>query len=115
MQKKLTCIICPRGCSLSVSINGEEILVEGQSCPRGKTYAEDECTHPTRTVTSTVRVKNKPNTMVSVRTSLPIPKEKIFDAMEIIRKSEATAPIHIGDVLIPDVFGADIIATKEIL
>lgn len=115
MQKSLTCIICPRGCSLNVTMNGNEILVEGQSCPRGKTYAEDECTHPMRTVTSSIRVKNKPNTMVSVRTSAPIEKDKIFDAMSIIRKAEAVTPIHIGDVLIPDVFGADIIATKEIL
>lgn len=115
MQKSLTCIICPRGCSLEVTINGDEILVEGQSCPRGKTYAIDECTHPMRTVTSSIRVKNRPNTMVSVRTSAPIPKDKIFEVMESIRKAEAITPIHIGDVLLSNVFDADIIATKEIL
>lgn len=114
MQRKLTCIICPRGCQLTVDIEDSEITVNGQSCPRGKTYAINECTHPMRTVTSTVRVENKQNTMVSVRTADPIPKDKIFEAMEIIRSTTVSTPVHIGDVIIPNVFGTDIIATKEI-
>lgn len=115
MQRKLTCIICPRGCQLTVDIEGSDITVSGQSCPRGKTYAVNECTHPTRMVTSTVRVKDKQNTMVSVRTADPIPKDKIFKVMEIIRSTSVSTPVHIGDVIIPNVFGTDIIATKEIL
>ncbi len=115
MQRKLTCIICPRGCQLTVDIEGSDITVSGQSCPRGKTYAVNECTHPTRTVTSTVRVKDKQNTMVSVRTADPIPKDKIFKVMEIIRSTTVSTPVHIGDIIIPNVFGTNIIATKEIL
>ena len=115
MQRKLTCIICPRGCELTANINGDEIEVSGQSCPRGKAYAVDECIHPMRTVTSTVRVSDKENTMVSVRTAAPIPKEKIFEVMEIIRGTEVKSPVKIGDVVVSDVFGTDIIITKDIL
>ena len=68
-----------------------------------------------RTVTSIVRVSNRVDTMVSVKTSAPIPKEHIFDAMEIIRNLTAEAPVHMGDILCPAVFGADVIATKDIL
>ena len=52
--------------------------------------------------------------MVSVKTSAPIPKESMFEAMKMIREAKAKAPIAIGDVLLADVFGADIIATKNI-
>ncbi|MBR5295299.1 MAG: DUF1667 domain-containing protein [Clostridia bacterium] len=114
-MKNLTCIICPRGCGLTVKEEGDNLLVSGNLCPRGEKYAIEECTHPTRTVTSFVRVENRENTMVSVKTSLPIPKESMFEAMKKIRSTTVKAPVVIGDVLISDVFGADIIATKNIL
>ena len=30
MKRELTCIICPRGCSLTVDINGDDITVSEQ-------------------------------------------------------------------------------------
>jgi CxxC motif-containing protein len=69
----------------------------------------------TRTVTSIVRVANREDTKVSVKTSCPIPKENIFDVMENIRAASVDAPVKIGDVIIHDLFGADVIATKDII
>lgn len=115
MTRDMTCIICPRGCALKVEINGDNITVTGNSCPKGKQYATDECTNPTRTVTSSVRVDNREDIMVSVKTENPIPKDKIFDAMKLIRAKSVTAPIHIGNTVIENVFGTDIIATKNIV
>lgn len=115
MKKELTCIICPRGCTLTVEIEGDNVKVSGNACPKGEQYGIDECTAPTRTVTSIVRVANREDTMVSVKTSNPIPKDKIFDIMKEIRKASVQAPVKIGDVVISDLYGADIIATKEIL
>ena len=115
MTRDMTCIICPRGCALKVEINGDNITVTGNSCPKGKQYAIDECTNPTRTVTSSVRVDNREDIMVSVKTENPIPKDKIFDAMKLIRAKSVAAPIHIGDTVIENVFGTDIIATKNIV
>ena len=114
-MKNLTCIICPRGCGLLVEETKDGLKVSGNLCPRGEKYAIEEYTHPVRTVTSFLRVNNRENTMVSVKTSNPIPKEKMFEAMEKIRKTTVSAPIKIGDVLIPDVFGSDVVATKNIL
>lgn len=113
-MRNITCIICPRGCGLTVEEGNDGLKVQGNICPRGEKYAIEECIHPTRTVTSFIRVDNRHDTMVSVKTSAPIPKEKMFEAMKMIRSTKATAPIAIGDVLIADVFGADIIATKNI-
>ena len=43
-MKKLICIICPRGCPLE--IDESTLEVRGNSCPRGKIYAESELTQP---------------------------------------------------------------------
>ena len=113
-MRNITCIICPRGCGLTVEETADGLKVLGNVCPRGEKYAIEECTHPVRTVTSFIRVDNRDDTMVSVKTSAPIPKESMFEAMKMIRSAKAAAPIAIGDVLIADVFGADVIATKSI-
>lgn len=113
-MKQLTCIICPKGCALTVTEEKDGLAVAGNLCPRGKNYAIEECTHPTRTVTSFIRVENRPDTMVSVKTSCPIPKEEMFAAMEKIRAARVNAPVKLGEVILKNVFGADVIATKTI-
>lgn len=114
MKRNLTCIICPRGCTLSVDMDNDDITVTGNSCPKGKQYAIDECTNPTRTVTSSVNVWNRDNTMVSVKTEKAVPKDKIFEVMKYIRSKNAIAPIRIGDIIIKDIYGTNVIATKNI-
>ena len=114
MDRELVCIICPRGCALHISEEGGELCVSGNACNKGKQYAIDECTHPMRTVTSIVRVSNREDTMVSVKTAAPVPKENIFDVMQLIRAAEVNAPISAGEIILSDVFGTQIIATKSI-
>ncbi len=113
--RELTCIVCPRGCSLvaELSDNGEVISVSGNLCPRGKTYAIDECTNPMRTVTSTVRCKN--GSVVAVKTAANVPKSRVFDVMEAINSITAPDTVCIGDVIISDVCGTgvDVVATAN--
>jgi CxxC motif-containing protein len=111
MKRELTCIACPLGCSLVVTLEGKSVLsVEGNTCPRGKEYAINECTAPKRTVTTIVRCEN--GELISVKTSKPIPKEKVFEAMEIINSTVARLPLTVGDVIISDLFGSDVVATQ---
>ena len=112
-MKELTCIVCPRGCRLKVDDNME---VTGNACPRGKMYAINELTHPTRTITSSIRVSNRPYTLVSVKTSNPVPKDKIFAIMKEIDKLSVQAPTQIGQVVKANILGldSDIIITKNI-
>lgn len=114
MKRQLTCIICPRGCSLTVDTDTDPVTVTGNACPKGAQYGMEECTHPVRTVTAVVRVANRQDTMVSVKTEHPIPKENIFDCMEQIRQTTVNAPVRIGDKILTDIFGTNIIATKDI-
>ncbi len=115
MDKNLICIICPKGCYLQVKQETDTLKVLGNACPRGEKYAIDECTNPTRTVTSIIRVSNRKETMVSVKTKDPIPKSKIFELMNIIRNTQVNAPIKIGDTICDNIFGTQLIATKEII
>ena len=112
MKKELTCIACPLGCNLIVTLDGKAVIsVEGNTCPKGKDYAINECTAPVRTLTTTVCCNN--GELVAVKTSKPIPKEKLFDAMEIINSTVAKLPVRVGDVIISDLFGSSVVATQE--
>ena len=115
MIRELTCIVCPRGCQLKVELDekGAVLNVEGFTCPRGKQYAVDECTHPMRTITSTVRAAN--GEPVPVKTNRTVPKELMFDCMKEINRASVTLPARIGDVVIPDILGtgADVVVTAN--
>lgn len=115
-MRELTCIGCPIGCALTVQIRNGEILVSGNTCPRGEKYAQDEIVCPKRMVTSTVALVGGEINRVSVKTEREIPKERIMDCMEEIRSACAHAPIRIGDVVIADCAGTGVrvIATKNV-
>ncbi len=114
MEKNLICIICPRGCAMTVRGEAGSLSVIGNTCPKGEEYAIHECTNPMRTVTSTVRVANRKDTMVSVKTAAPVPKDKMMAVMELLRQTRVNAPVAIGDVVLTDVFGTQIIITKAV-
>ena len=82
---------------------------------RGAKYGEEECTHPTRTLTTTMKVEGRD--MVSVKSAAPLPKEHLFDYMKLINEVPLKAPVHIGDVVLRDIggTGVDIVATKSVL
>lgn len=111
--KKLTCIECPIGCDVEVSLEkGKVVSVKGNSCPRGKSYAENEVVCPKRVVTSSVRAIN--GEMVSVKTDNPIPKTEIFAVMEIVNKTICPLPVKIGDVLVENITdGVNLVATTN--
>lgn len=122
MKKELTCIICPMGCHLeadcATAFDGslEIRSVSGNTCPRGEKYARAELTHPERTVTSTVVLKNGRYRRLPVITSGPIPKERIFDVMKEIHQVSVCAPIKIHDIIIENVcgLGVDLVASRSI-
>lgn len=114
--RRLTCIVCPRGCELTVTLtktDGTRTVesVTGNLCPRGMTYAIDECTHPTRTLTTTVRTTD--GGVVAVKTETPIPKESLFTAMAAVNALIVPTPVHVGDVLAENIAGSRLVATGE--
>lgn len=117
-KRELICVSCPIGCAITVEFddNGEIVSVTGNTCKRGDSYARQECTHPERMLTSTVKVEGGRLLVVPVKSSVPVPKEMLFDCMKEINKVTVKAPVHIGDVVLSNILdtGADIVATNEV-
>ena len=91
--------------------SGKFISVSGNLCPRGKKYAENECTNPMRTLTTTAKCSD--GSVVAVRSEGAIPKDKLFEAMERVNSIKVALPVSVGDVLIEDFFGTKLIATAN--
>lgn len=116
MKKEFVCVACPIGCRLRVTLeDGRVALVEGNTCKKGDAYARAECTHPTRSLTTTVRVRGGRTPLVSVKSAAPIPKEKMMEAMETLREVVLEAPIEIGGVAVKNILGTgiDMVATNR--
>ena len=117
MDKVITCINCPVGCRMTVTLSDswEFVSVSGNTCPRGAKYAEQECTRPLRVITAVIPVSGS-DTPLSVKTSAPVPKELIQEIMRALGNVSVSLPVSAGDVILPDVLhtGADIIATREL-
>lgn len=114
MERNMTCILCPRGCTMTVKEAKGSLTVTGNSCTKGEGYAIAEVSNPVRTVTSTVRVSNRKDTMVSAKTEQPIPKGKMMEVMAQLRTVTVCAPVKLGDVILPDVFGVRVVVTKTV-
>ncbi|MBR0138297.1 MAG: DUF1667 domain-containing protein [Erysipelotrichaceae bacterium] len=117
MTRELTCINCPMGCTLSVEMeNGEVISVTGNNCPIGDRYAREEVVAPKRVLTTSVVIKGAKEKVVSVRTTSPIDKGVLKEAMDLINSIEVTAPVRIGDTVIANILdsGADVIITRNV-
>lgn len=114
-MRELVCIVCPKGCRLRVD-EENDFAVTGNSCPRGAQYGREECTNPTRVVTSTVAVSGGVHPRCPVKTSAPIPKSKMFDVMAALDGLVIPAPVALGQVIVPDVCGTgvDIVATRSV-
>lgn len=116
-ERKLTCINCPMGCSLVVSLDGDKVLcVSGNNCKFGDAYARKEIENPTRIVTSTVAVEGGSMKILPVKTEEGIPKEKIMECMRVLKTICVSAPVHVGDIIFENIVntGINIVATKDI-
>ena len=142
MIKKITCIECPKSCTLSVDIEnclpavsadgiqqaGRVVKVSGNLCPKGDEYAVSEIENPMRILTSTVATEGLPAVsadgiqqaglslkMMPVRTDRPIPKAMILSATGEIRKIKLKRHVRPGDIIAPNFLGLNVnlIATRE--
>ena len=117
MDRTVTCINCPVGCRMNVTLSdqGDFLSVSGNTCPRGAKYAQQECTAPVRMITAVIPVRGS-SIPLSVKTSVPVPKQLIPSVMQILSGLSVSVPVSIGDVLVRNILdtGADIIATRSV-
>lgn len=113
-MKELICIVCPKGCRLRVD-EEQGYAVSGQGCPRGEAYAKAELTHPTRVLTTTVRIKGALHRRCPVRTGGPIPREEMAALMRRLDSVVLQAPVTAGQVVLQNVCGTSypVIVTRD--
>lgn len=120
---KFNCTTCPSECLLTVEVerdaDGHVVAVRsvtGNSCPRGDKFAHQELTRPKRVLTTTVAISGGDEALLPVRTAETIPLELHAQAMALIRGLVVNAPIHMGDVVLPNLLNTNInlIASMDI-
>ena len=116
-EKEITCIVCPIGCKILVRTDGTRFeVLRGSKCKKGIEYARNEALDPRRMLTTSVLVKNGDWPLVCVKSSQPIPKEKLFLVLQEIKTAKVEAPVASGQTILRNVAdtGVDIIATKTV-
>ena len=120
---QFNCTTCPSECLLTVEVERDASgnvarvrSVTGNSCPRGDKFAHQELTCPMRVLTTTAAVSGGDEPLPPVRTAEATPLELHAQAMALIRGLVVNAPIHMGDVILPNLLNTNInlIASMDI-
>lgn len=112
--EELICTVCPVSCTLRVYVEKDDFRVEGNACPKGREYAYSEVTDPRRVVMSVIPVRNGDYPTVSVKTDKPVSKKCIEEVMKRLTDLVVDAPVEIGQVILRDICGANIVATRRV-
>lgn len=117
MEKEIICTVCPMGCHITVTGEGDRIdSISGYTCKRGEAYGRQEFAHPVRILTSTVKLEGADQPLLPVRSEKPVPKELLFTCMDILKKTVVKAPVKRYDVIVKDIAGCgvDIVASDTV-
>lgn len=115
MTKEYICIVCPSSCRLSVTGEGGEISVTGNTCKRGLEHGISEFTNPQRMLTSTVAISGGSLPRLPVISTGELPKAKLREALDTVYAAKIKAPVKCGEVLIGNICGTgvDIVASRS--
>ena len=114
---EVTCIICPIGCRAKVTFKcGEVVSVEDIECARGRSYAINEVKVPLRDFFTTVKVVGARIYVLPVRTTEPVPKDRLMDCAKALSEVVVKAPVKLGSIIVKNLLnlGVDVIATRSL-
>ncbi|MFH1130778.1 MAG: DUF1667 domain-containing protein [Pseudomonadota bacterium] len=105
-KTQLICVGCPIGCPLQLEHTGNEIReITGNECNRGAKYAKQEFTDPRRSLSTTIALSGGLWARLPVKSSAPLPKDRVMEAARIIHELQINAPVKIGQVLLTGLLG----------
>jgi CxxC motif-containing protein len=95
---------------------GSVTTVSGNGCDLGPVWAKQEVEDPVRTLTTSVRVLRGREDLVSVRTSGPIPRRVLAEALAVAKELRVEAPVASGRVVAENLSGTGValIATRAV-
>ncbi|HZJ69201.1 MAG TPA: DUF1667 domain-containing protein [Candidatus Eisenbacteria bacterium] len=106
---KVTCIMCPLGCSINIEEKQGEILdIKGHGCNRGLKFAKAEFYNPQRMVTTIVTLAGGEYPYLPVISDGEVPKECLKDCIKSLHKTRVKAPVEMGDIIIENVLGTNV-------
>jgi CxxC motif-containing protein len=113
------CKVCPIGCELIITENPDnplDIKVEGNSCNRGRDFGIQITTTPMKVLTGKVILLNGSMKHLPVKTTGPVPKNKVEECLKIINSTEISAPVNRGDIVIKNILGlgVDVVAARKV-
>lgn len=97
----ITCVLCPNSCTIRVLEDGE--TTEGNRCKRGHAFALQEMKDPERFVTTTVKVNDKDNPLVPVRSDRAVKLAEIKDVVSQISKITLDTKPQPGTIIATEV------------
>lgn len=103
------------GCSLEISKIRDEVVVKGNTCKRGEVYGKQEFTNPMRSFTSLLFTKS--GSVVSIKTTGLIPKDKIDEVKKYTTKVVVPDGTKIGDIVSENILNlnVDFIVTGSLI
>src|SRR5574344_2808750 len=120
MTLSLTCVSCPKGCSLLVKYDSADAIeVSGNSCPKGKEFGVSEVLHPVRFLTTTVALSDEMAKLFHAG-RLPVISEKRIPREDMVKVSLAlkgvgiSEPLSVGD-RVASVMGYDFAASCSLI
>ncbi len=117
MKRDLVCIVCPKGCRLTLEYEGNNLLsVGGATCPKGKEYATSEISDPRRNFAGSVTIRGGRFRTCSVKSSHSIPLDKLIRLGELSHGITIDAPVNVGDTVASGLLDGevDLIATRKV-
>ena len=99
VKNKLICIKCPLGCPIHVERSEKTILLSGNKCKIGESYAIKEIRNPMRILTTTVFIKGGTRCLLPVRSEEDIPKHLIRKCIKELSSITIKAPIKCNDII----------------
>ena len=115
--REFICVTCPVGCAIQATVeDGQLTATDGQACQRGVAFVLEELTAPRRMLTTTVRVRGGALPLVPVRSTAPLPKERLLDVARLLRGIELEAPVAQHQVVLADVLGTgvDVVTSRAL-
>lgn len=108
-MKKFTCIICPKGCQ--ITLNQTEII--GANCQKGEQYVKSQSAQK-RILTTTVRTVYTDFPMLPVKTTKPVDFNEIDEIMNKIDSILIKEPLKLGGIVYKDICeGIDLVSTSD--
>ena len=116
-ERLVTCIVCPVACKAKVTLkNGKISKIEDVECVRGEKYVTEELQEPKRDFFTVIKMKGATIAVLPVRSTQPVPKEKLLACCKELDNIVVDAPVKLGQEIIENILGlgVDIISTREV-